>query len=210
MDVHEAGVATDHIARARKAGAVAGGGRAAHRCGVRIAVRRAGRDACRGHVPPAGAALDRWRGTGSRDLHPVRRSDRRRRCLGRLVHEPGLRLFDVGRLSGTGRRARSVRRQARRAGMGHGTGREGDPRRGWLAHHRQLGVRQRQSPCELARRALPMLRGRRHAAAPSRRQAMGTHHAVPPRDRHDQGRLAGGRAARHRQRCLFGAGPVRR
>ena len=58
---------------------------------------------------------------------------------------------------------------------GMGPGAKGDPRRGRLAHYRQLGVRQRQSPCDLARRALPMLRGRRHAAATSRRQTMGTH-----------------------------------
>ncbi len=189
----------------------AGGGRAAHRCGARTAAGCAGCDARSRHVPPAGAALARRRRTGSCDLHPMRGSDRRRRCVGGVVHEPGFRLLDVGGLSRTRRRARSVRRRTRRARLGHGSWREGDSRRRRLAHHRQLGIRQRQPPCHMARRTLSVLRGRWHdAAALPRWQAMGTHHAVPARGRHHQGCLASGRTARHRQRHVFGAGPVRR
>ncbi len=173
MDVHEAGAATDHIARARKLAPLltAAAPRIDAACELPADVLDAMH--CRGHVPTAGATLDRWRRARSGDLHPVRGGNRERRCLGRMVHEPGFRLFHVGRVSRAARRTRSVRWRARRAGLGHGTRREGDPRRGRLAHHRHLVIRQWQPPRNLARRALPVLRGRRHAAAPSRRAARG-------------------------------------
>ena len=210
MDVHEAGIPSDHIARARKLAPLLAA--AAPRID---AARELPSDVLDAMHAEGMFRLLVPRSIGGAELDPATYIQ----CVEAIAGGDASVAWCMNQGSGcsmsagyldAGRRARSVRRQARCARLGHGTGREGDPRRGWLAHHRQLGVRQRQSPCELARRALPMLRGRRHAAAPSRRQAMGTHHAVPPRDRHDQGCLAGGGAARHRQRLLFGAGPVRR
>ena len=62
----------------------------------------------------------------------------------------------------------------------------------------------RRAPGELARRACPHHRGRRHAAQEAGRLAGNPHHPVPAQERHPVRRLGRDRAARHRHRFLFG------
>lgn len=208
MDATPAGI--DPIARARKLTPLLAAAAPRIDAARELPPRRARRDACRRHVPPAGATRPRRLRAGSRCVYTVRRGNRRRRRIGRVVHEPGLRLFDVRRLSAPRSRARSLWRRARRARLGHGSRRQGDPCRGWLAHHRQLGVRQRQPPRDMARRALSMLRSRRYTATLFRWPPSRTHHALPARARDDQGYLAGGGAARNGQQLLCGDRSFRR
>ena len=104
MDVHDAGVATDHIARARKLAPLLTA--AAPRIDKARELPGDVLDAMHANgmfrllVP---RSLRRRR-IGSSYIHPMRRSNRRRRCLCRLVHESGLRLLAVGSLPGACRR----------------------------------------------------------------------------------------------------------
>ena len=80
------------------------------------------RQAARGAaVPPADAALGQRHRDRSRHVLPCHRGHRQRRCLDRLVPEPGRRLLDVGGLSRRAGGAGDLRqRSARRAGLGSG------------------------------------------------------------------------------------------
>ena len=132
------------------------------------------------------------------------RSHRQGRCLDRLVPEPGRRLLDVGGLSRRAGGAGDLRqRSARRAGLGSGPARQGRRMRGRLSRHRRVGLCFGRPACDLARRPLPDLAGRRLAAAQCQRTAGRAHHA---------GAVERGRVDRHLERrwpARQPRGPVR-
>ncbi len=155
-------------------------------------------------VPPADAAFRQRHRDRSRHLLPCHRGHRQGRCLDRLVPEPGRRLLDVGGLSRRAGGAGDLRqRSARRAGLGPGAAGARRRMRGRLSRHRRVGLRLGRPACDLARRALPDLAGRRLAAARRQRPAGRAHHA---------GAVERGRVDRHLERrrpARHGERPVR-
>ncbi len=100
------------------------------------------------------------------DLRAGDRGDRQGRRQHRLVPLPDLGLRDGGGLPAAGKRAEIFGRDPERRPR---LGPRPQPRRrrdrGRLPPDRQLVLCQRRPACDLARRPLPGLRGRRHAAA---------------------------------------------
>ena len=161
------------------------------------AARQAARRAV---VPPVAAALDQRDRNRSHHLLPRHRNHRQGRCLDRLVPQPGRRLRDVGGLSRPAGGAGDLRRSARGAGLG---ARPQGPRgrmRGRLQGDRRVVLCLRRPACDLARRALPDLRGRRLAQIRRQRRAARAHHAGALRGRRVDRHLEHRRPARHRQR----------
>ena len=129
----------------------------AHRCCLRPA-RGCPRRVIRGKdVPHASAAHFRWRRARAGHLFPGRQRNCRWRRQRRVVCRTEFRLLDVGCLHGTVRGAQGIRRFPGDGCLGlfDGTAmpRHASQRR--MASQRYLGLRKRQPPRDLGRRALP-------------------------------------------------------
>ena len=131
-----------------------------------------------GFVPPAAAALVERDRDRSPHLLPRHRDHRAGRRLDRVVPQPGRRLRHVGGLSRFAGGACDLRqRPARGSGLGARSEGQGGRVRRRLQGHGRVGVCLRRPPCDLARRPLSDLPGRRLAKARRQRRSAGTHHA---------------------------------
>ena len=164
---------TDFIARIRALAPEIAGASDEIEATPRAAALAAGQAARRPVLPHAAAALDRRRGAAAGVVRDGDRGDRRGGCLHRLVRMPEQRLLDVGGVSGAGGGARDLRPVHRHPRLGSaGRAVRGATGRGRLSHQRQVALRQRQPPCDMARRA--------HARGGDRpRGRQSAHHAIP-------------------------------